>query len=107
MNAKEFRTTALKMPGAIESAHMNHPDFRVNGKIFASLGYPDAGWGMVKLTPEQQRAFMKEAPKIFSPCAGAWGKSGSTSVYLAPAKKRVLAKALRAASQNIINQTRS
>ena len=107
MNAEEFRVAALKVPGAIEAAHMNHPDFRVNGKIFASLGYPDDGWGMVKLTPAQQRAFMKEAPEIFSPCAGAWGKAGATSVPLASARKRILAKALRAASQNIINPTRS
>jgi hypothetical protein len=105
MNAKEFRTAALKMPGAIESAHMDHPDFRVNGKIFASLSYPDAGWGMVKLTPEQQRAFMKEAPKIFSPCAGAWGKAGSTSVHLAAAKKRIVNKALRLALQNIAKKS--
>ena len=103
MNAKEFRTAALKMPGAIESAHMDHPDFRVNGKIFASLGYPDDDWGMVKLTPAQQKEFMKEAPKMFSPCAGAWGKAGSTRVHLASVKKRILTKALRAASHNIIN----
>ena len=103
MTAAEFRVAALKVDGAIESAHMNHPDFRVNGKIFASLGYPDKAWGMVKLTPTQQRAFMKESPRIFFPCAGAWGKAGSTSVSLAPAKKRILSKALRTASQNIIN----
>jgi len=107
MNAEEFRAAALKVPGAIEAAHMNHPDFRVNGKIFASLGYPDEGWGMVKLTLEQQRAFMKEAPSTFVPCAGAWGKGGATSVHLASAKKRILGKALRAASQNIINPTTS
>jgi hypothetical protein len=107
MNAEEFRAAALAVPGAVEAEHMNHPDFRVNGKIFASLGHPDAGGGMVKLTPPQQRAFMKEAPKIFSPCAGAWGKAGFTSVHLASARKRILAKALRAASQNIINPTRS
>ena len=107
MNAAEFRAAALKVPGAIEAAHMNHPDFRVNGKIFGSLGYPDEGWGMVKLTPAQQRAFMKEAPEIFSPCAGAWGKAGSTNFHLASARKRILAKALSAASQNIINPTTS
>ena len=101
MNEKEFRVMALQVPGAVEAAHMDHPDFRVSGKIFASLGYPDAGWGMVKLTPTQQRTFMKEAPKIFSPCAGAWGKAGSTSVHLAAAKKRILGRALRAAAQNI------
>ncbi len=97
----------MKVPGASESAHMNHPDFRVNGKIFASLGYPDDGWGMVKLTPAQQRAFMKEAPEMFAPCAGAWGKAGATSVHLASARKRILPKALRAAFQNIINRTES
>ena len=103
MTAAEFRVAALKVDGATESAHMNHPDFRVKGKIFASLGYPDKGWGMVKLTPMQQRSFMKEAPEMFFPCAGAWGKAGSTSVSLALARKRILAKALRAASQNILN----
>jgi len=107
MTIEEFRAAALKVPGSVEAAHMDHPDFRVDGKIFASLGYPDAGWGMVKLTPTQQRTFMKEAPKIFSPCAGAWGKAGSTSVHLASARKRILNKALRAASQNIIKPTQS
>jgi hypothetical protein len=107
MTIEEFRVAALKVSGAIESVHMNHPDFRVNGKIFASLGYPDEGWGMVKLTPTQQQSFMKEAPKIFSPCAGAWGKAGSTNVHLASAKKRILGKALRAASHNFINPTKS
>jgi len=104
MTANEFRAAALKVPGAIESAHMDHPDFRVKGKIFASLGYPDDGWGMVKLTPAQQRSFMKQAPEIFSPCAGAWGKGGATSVHLESAKKRLLSKALRAAAQDIITK---
>jgi hypothetical protein len=103
MNVEEFRAAALKVPGAIEAAHVNHPDFRVKGKIFASLGYPDDEWGMVKLTPAQQGLFMKEAPGTLIPCAGAWGKQGATSVHLASAKKRILNKALRAASQNIIN----
>lgn len=103
MTAVEFRSAALEVTGAIESAHMNHPDFRVNGKIFASLGYPDVGWGMVKLTPVQQRAFMKESPGTFAPCAEAWGKAGATSVHLASARKRILGKALRAAADNIIN----
>lgn len=105
MTAEEFRAAALQIPGTIEAAHMDHLDFRVNGRIFASLGYPDAGWGMVKLTPTQQRTFMMEAPKIFSPCAGAWGKAGSTSVHLAAAKKRILGQALRAAAQNIAKKS--
>jgi hypothetical protein len=107
MTAAEFRAAALKLPGAIEAAHMNHPDFRMNGKIFASLGYPDEAWGMVKLTPSQQRAFIKEAPEMFSPCAGAWGRAGATNVHLASVKKRILGKALRAASQNIIRPAKS
>lgn len=102
MTADEFRTTALRVPGAIEAAHMNHPDFRVNGKIFASLGYPDEGYGMVKLTSAQQKAFLREAPEMFAPCAGAWGKAGATSVHLAAAKQRILAKAITAAAQNIV-----
>ena len=73
MTANEFRKMALALPGAIESAHMNHPDFRVEGKIFASLGYPGAEWGMVKLTPAQQRAFMKKSSGAFRPCNGLSG----------------------------------
>ena len=106
MNAEEFRAAALKVPGAVEAAHMNHPDFRVKGKIFASLGYPDECWGMVKLAPELQRSFMKKAPDAFKPCSGAWGVRGATNVHLASAKKRVLSEALRAASENIINTTK-
>ena len=107
MTENEFRAAALKIAGAIEAAHMNHPDFRINGRIFASLGYPDDGWGMVKLTPEQQRAFLREAPEMFSPCAGDWGKHGATKVHLGSARKRMLAKALSAAAQNIVNPTKS
>lgn len=90
MNAEDFRAAALKVPGAVEAEHMNHPDFRVKGKIFASLGYPEDGWGMVKLTPDQQRAFLKRAPDMFKPCNGAWGVGGATSVHLATAKKKIL-----------------
>jgi len=86
---------------------MNHPDFRVNGKIFASLGYPDEDWGMVKLTPEQQRSFMKKSPGAFKPCNGAWGAGGSTNVHLASIGKRVLSEALKVASKNIINAKKS
>lgn len=107
MTTTDFRAIALRVPGAIESEHMNHPDFRVKERIFASLGYPSDGWGMVKLTSAQQKSFIKEAPEMFSPCAGAWGKAGATSVHLASAKKRILSKALNAAAQNIINPTKS
>ena len=86
---------------------MNHPDFRVNGKIFASLGYPDESSGMVKLTPDQQRSFMKKSPGMFTPCAGAWGARGATNVHLASIGKRVLSEALKAASNNIIHTNKS
>ena len=82
MTIDKFRKIALEIPTSVERSHMNHPDFRVAGKVFASLGVPDESWGMVKLTPEQQRAFIKKASKIFKPCSGAWGRQGYTNVYL-------------------------
>jgi len=63
VTANDFRRLALALPEAIESAHMDHPDFRVLGKIFATHGYPEKGWGMVKLTPEQQHYFSKAEPE--------------------------------------------
>ena len=101
MTADRFRSLALEISGAIESSHMNHPDFRIGGKIFASLGYPDDEHGMVKLAPEQQLNFLRKAPSVFNPCAGAWGKQGATNVNLAPAKVGLLRTALKAASKNV------
>ena len=101
LTAEKFRSRALQVPGAVESAHMGHPDFRVGGRIFASLGYPDDDHGMVKLTPEQQRTFSKETPDVFTPCAGAWGKGGATTVHLASARVELLRAALQAASNNV------
>lgn len=86
---------------------MNHPDFRIAGKIFASLGYPDDEHGMVKLTPEQQQNLLEKAPGVFNPCAGAWGKQGATSVNLAPAKVGLLRTALKAASKNVAPKNKS
>ena len=82
MTAAEFRRIALSMPEASESAHMDHPDFRVDGRIFATLGYPDKHHGMVILPPEEQERLVRSYPSIFTPAKGAWGKSGSTSVRL-------------------------
>ena len=101
MTTDEFRKMALEIPGAIERSHMNHPDFRVAGKIFASLGVPDQNWGMVKLTPEQQRAFIRKAPEVFKPCSGAWGRQGATNVHLAPAKATIVRMALDTAAKNV------
>jgi hypothetical protein len=100
VTANDFRHLALSLPEAVESAHMDHPDFRVGGKIFATLGHPAEGWGMVKLTPEQQHYFSKDEPKIFVPVKGAWGRRGATSVNLTAASKKALQKALRAAWRN-------
>lgn len=80
---------------------MNHPDFRVTGKIFASLGVPDENSGMVKLTPEQQSRFIEKAPKVFKPCSSAWGRQGYTNVYLASAKAGIVRAALDAAAKNV------
>lgn len=65
---------ALSLPETSEESHMEHPDFRVGRKIFATLGYPCTGWAMVKLTPEQQDTFMKAEPEVFVPVKGGWGR---------------------------------
>jgi hypothetical protein len=104
MTIDEFRKMALEIPTAVEQSHMNHPDFRVAGKIFASLGVADENWGMVKLTPEQQRTFIEKAPEIFKPCSGAWGRQGATNVYLAAAKVSSVRAALDAAAKNVASK---
>jgi hypothetical protein len=100
LTAKDFRRLALALPETTESAHMDHPDFRIRGKIFATLGYPAKGWGMVKLTPEQQHYFSKDYPDIFIPVKGAWGRRGATSVHLKMVRKETLQKAMSAAWRN-------
>ena len=85
---------------------MDHPDFRVRGKIFATLHDKEA-WGMVKLTPEQQGSFMRKAPDMFKPCNGVWGQRGATNVDLASAGKKLLQAALETAHQNIASQVRN
>ncbi|HKR24176.1 MAG TPA: MmcQ/YjbR family DNA-binding protein [Allosphingosinicella sp.] len=81
-NADDFRRIALSFPGAEEKAHMGHPDFRVGGKIFATLHGPGKGTGAVMLLPEQQELAMEAEPGAFSPASGAWGRGGSTVVTL-------------------------
>ena len=93
MTANQFRRLALGLEGVIEAEHMNHPDFRVGGKIFATL-QPGLKKGMVSLSPEEQARLLKEAPKIFEPAAGAWGRGGSTLVNLAAADEETVGEAL-------------
>jgi hypothetical protein len=99
MTAAEFRSLALSLPEVSEESHMNHPDFRVGGKIFATLG-PDDTWGMAKLTPEQQALFVRTEPKVFRPVNGAWGRRGSTYVHLEAATEAAVRQALIAAWRN-------
>src|SRR4051812_44545991 len=93
-SADDFRRIALSFPGAEERAHMGHPDFRVGGKIFATLGSPYADYAMVSLLPEQQELAMEAEPDSFKPAAGAWGRSGSTLVALASVSEEWLERAL-------------
>jgi hypothetical protein len=92
---------ALALPEASEVAHMGHPDFRVGGKIFATLGYPDRRWGMVKLVPEQQEALVRAEPAVFSVVKGGWGRRGATSVRLEAATRRTLGPAIVLAYRNV------
>jgi hypothetical protein len=97
MSTDAFRRAALALPGAVENAHMNHPDFRVGNRIFATLGYPDGSWAMVKLPPEEQHRLVESMPETFKPAAGAWGRQGSTMVRLEKAKPKVMSFALEMA----------
>jgi hypothetical protein len=101
MTAADFHQLALGIPGATGSQHGGHPDFRIAGKVFASLGVPDEGCGMVKLSPEQQRAFIEQSPEVFQPFKGTWGERGYTRVDLGFARKEVLKAALQAAANTV------
>ena len=100
MTQEDFRQIALSFPETTESAHMNHPDFRVRGRIFATLHSPDTQWGMVKLPLDQQEVFVKTDPAAFVPVKGAWGLQGATSVRLKKVKKAALRHALAVAWQD-------
>ena len=101
MSVQRFRLIALSLRDAVEGAHHGKVDFRFRNRIFATLGYPDDSWGMVKLTPEQQAVLVEAEPEIFRPVPGGWGKHGSTNVRLAKANVTTLRSALTMASQNI------
>jgi hypothetical protein len=101
MTVNQFRRLAISLSEAVESSHLAHPDFRYRNKIFATLGYPDPRWGMLKLTPEQQAEVLRGAPDAFRPAAGAWGRSGSTLVLLAAIDEATLRPILLQAWENI------
>ncbi len=110
--AADFRRIALSLPEATEGAHMGHADFRVGGKIFATLGYPDEHWGVLKLTPEAQTALVRELPAAFVPVKGGWGRSGSTQVRLENVDEPTIRAALltawrKTATARLISKTES
>src|SRR5436190_381059 len=103
MTIKDFRRIALGLKDTIESAHMGHPDFRIDGRLFASL-HKDQQWGMVALTPDQQQEFVIHGRETFVPENGAWGRMGYTKVHLASVDEDALGRALTLARQNAINK---
>ena len=103
MTADQFRKLALSLPDAIEGSHHAHPDFRVGGKIFASL-WPDGKHGMVKVSMEQQAVVVAAEPDVYEPAAGAWGRAGCTRVVLKKAKVASLRAALNEAWRNVASR---
>jgi YjbR len=99
-DAERFRVLALSFEGAVESEHMNHPDFRVGGKIFATIA-PGAARGMVKLDGDQQISFVARDGKTFVPISGEWGKGGATWVVFAAANETIVREALAVAHENV------
>jgi hypothetical protein len=97
MNVRDFRRIALSLEGAEESSHMGSPDFRVGGRIFATLAHGRDGYGNLMITPEQQAAFVQDLPEVFIPVKGGWGRMGATHVRLELANEDLLRGALQTA----------
>lgn len=106
MTEDDFRDIALALDGAVEGAHMGHPDFRANGRIFASLHANDVT-GMVALTPAQQAEFLRDHPAMFEPSSGAWGRQGATNVTLGAARTAAVRSAMLLAWQNVMEKPRA
>lgn len=97
MTANDFRRLALALDGAEEGSHMGAADFRVGGRIFATLASIEQGYGNLMLTPEVQADFVVDSPTLFIPVKGGWGRMGATHIRLDLATEDVLAGALHAA----------
>jgi hypothetical protein len=106
MTPNDFRRIALGMQGASEGEHMAHPDFRANGRIFATIA-PDTKWGMVKLSPDQQAEFVRANAETFVPAKGAWGRSGCTMVRFATADRETVGEAMTLAWQGSAKAAKS
>src|ERR1700735_694456 len=100
MTPAQFRKLALQIPGVTEGSHQGHTDFRANGRVFATLGYPDESWGMIKLSPTDQALYLERHPESLERATGAWGAKGSTLVKLGAADPKVVAAALKFACAN-------
>jgi hypothetical protein len=97
MTGTDFRRIALTMPEAVEGAHFGNADFRVGGKIFATLALEKEGFGVLLLSPEEQAGMVEDGPEVFSPVPGGWGRRGSTRVCLAKVSRGILEAAVRTA----------
>jgi hypothetical protein len=97
MKPADFRKIALSFEGAEEGSHMGAADFRIGGRVFATLASEKEGYGNLMLTPEQQAEFVRELPDVFLPIHGGWGRMGATHIRLAKANKDVLTGALHTA----------
>jgi hypothetical protein len=100
MTGSDFRRVALTLPDSTEASHFGNPDFRVGGKIFATLSLERDGYGVLLLTPDQQAGMVQDEPAVFSPVPGGWGRNGSTRVLLSKVATDILEAALRTAWQN-------
>ena len=100
MTAADFKRIALSLPDTTEGSHFGVIDFRVGGKIFATLAYQKDGFGNLMLTPDQQAGMIEDAPEIFLPVPNKWGEKGATMVRLAKVKRDILEAALRTAWNN-------
>jgi hypothetical protein len=105
MTPDDFRRIALSFPGAEEGSHMGAADFRVGGRIFATLAAEKQGYGNLMLTPEHQQMFVVEQPQVFLPVHGGWGRNGATHIRLAEANEDVLTGALLTAYKLRVEKT--
>lgn len=102
MTPAAFRKAALSLSGAVEGAHMGHADFRANGRIFATLGYPERDHAMVKVSPDEQDILVEGAPETFTPVPGGWGKGGATRVLLKAADPKAVKSGLSLAHAAVL-----
>jgi hypothetical protein len=99
MTPAQFKKIALRIEGATEGSHQGHTDFRANRRVFATLGYPNDSWGMIKLSPTDQALYLDRHPEAFERATGAWGAKGSTLVNLEAADPKVVAAAMKFACE--------